>query len=186
MSDRQASRQPINAPDGGVSRSDRCTSEAYKWAEDQRQEHRRKADHNKRESLSILASVLVLSSAVPLLIAFGTDEVSAKFIPATLSLVSGVGTAWLQLRRPQELWRVYRGTQRQIEFSMSNFQFSVEDYNIGEVAASQLLVKEVSRALCATHQTWEGLVPDVERMRRARVATTVSGESNANPDEDSV
>jgi hypothetical protein len=122
---------------------------------------RRKADHNKRESLTFFVTVNVCTLASPLLITLGNDAVVNKMLPAILSTLAGGATAWLQLRRPQELWSLYRGAERELEYHLQRYQFRAGEFANAE-NPERLLAERVTELVAQTHEGWTGLVPHVQ------------------------
>lgn len=122
---------------------------------------RRKADHNKRESLTFFATVIVCTLASPLLITLGNDAVLNKMLPAILSTIAGGATAWLQQRRPQQLWSLYRGAERQLEYHLQRYQFCAGEYANAE-SRDRLFAERVTELVVQTHEGWTSLVPHVQ------------------------
>jgi hypothetical protein len=62
----------------------------------------------------------VLFSTVisPVLILISDIDITSKYIPAFLTASASLSTYWIQLRKPQERWVVYRTAQREIKFEM--------------------------------------------------------------------
>src|SRR5688572_13580665 len=84
------------------------------YAERTRLGFKAKAAHNKAESLFCFSIVVFATSATTLFVTLGQGYWFGKVIPAVLSAAATAATAWLQLRRPQHLWELYRGIQREI------------------------------------------------------------------------
>ncbi len=144
----------------------------------------RKANHNKRESIVCFTSVIVLTLVAPLLIAFGdkipclSAEIWTRVIPAIMSVSTAGFTAWLQLRKPQQLWSLYRDAQRRIEDAVTRCK-----YGTGEFAdnpqAEKLLVERIADIAFAVHKAWVPLVPNPENLKvevPASVATAKAKE----------
>lgn len=137
-------------------------SEAHKYAEETRQGFKKKADHNKNESLFCFIAILVCSLTAPLFISFGGDCIwTAKITPSILSVFAAGLTSWIQLRKPQKLWSMYRGSQRVIEDEMTKHQFLVGDYKNAELAES-LLAERVAEVAMKAHNEWTAVVPSPE------------------------
>lgn len=67
-----------------------------------------KANHNKRESHVCFAVTIGATLAAPIFILLTNDLVLGRIVPAVLSALAAAATAWLQLRKPQHLWGIYR------------------------------------------------------------------------------
>ena len=89
---------------------------------------RAKADHNKAEAMRCIAVGLIASLAAPLFIGLGDGMWLGKIVPSVLSVVAAFTSGWLQLRRPQLLWALYRGAQREVEDQQTRYSFGVGDY----------------------------------------------------------
>jgi hypothetical protein len=119
---------------------------------------RYKAEHNKREALLWFAVTICCSLAAPLFITLGHGEVFGKAIPAVLSTIAAGGTAWLQQRRPQQLWALYRSAERELENELVRYEFRVGVYGDAE-APEKLLVDRISGIALRVHTSWLPLVP---------------------------
>lgn len=126
-----------------------------------RQGFREKADHNKIESQLCFLVIIACTLTAPLFVTLGAGNLWAKAVPSMLSVLAGALTSWLQLRKPQRLWMIYRRAQRELEEHKANF-----DFRDGEFAdcvdADQLLARKVTSVSRWVHDTWEGLVPEQE------------------------
>ena len=120
---------------------------------------RSKADHNKRESLTFFTTVIVCTLSAPLFITLGDTTLLSKILPAVLSTTAAGATAWLQQRKPQQLWSLYRSAERQLEFHLQRYQLQA-----GECAEAtnpeRLLAERATEIVLRTHEGWSGLVPE--------------------------
>jgi hypothetical protein len=123
-----------------------------------------KADHNKRESLASFWLVILATAATPLFVTLGAGFYTGKLIPSILSLSATVGTAWLQLRRPQQLWGLYRGCQREIEDQQTKYRFGVGEYESAE-HPDKLLAEHVAAIALAAHHSWMAVIPSPEHLQ---------------------
>ena len=123
-----------------------------------------KADHNKRESQFCFALVIVATLLAPLFIAFGPGLVLGKIIPSVLSVSAAASTAWLQLRKPQQLWALYRTAQRELEDERTRFEYRLGDYKTVE-DPEKLLATRVADSAIGLHQQWLPLVPNPENLQ---------------------
>lgn len=84
----------------------------------------------------------------------------SKVAPSVLSAIAAFSTAWLQLRKPQELWSLYRGAERVIEAQITHYDFSSGKYKaIEQKVADQLLVEKISQVKLDTHESWSKKIP---------------------------
>lgn len=131
----------------------------------------KKADHNKLEALSLFKLVMLASLSAPLFVAFGNEILTSKIIPSILSLAAALGTAWLQLRKPQSLWFTYRNTQRQLEKELHLYEFQAGHYKASE-NAELTLVENVLKLCEQAHLAWSKEVPNIEQLNKS-IATKV-------------
>jgi hypothetical protein len=154
--------------------SDRNETEtAVEFCERTRQGIERKSNGNKKEALALIGISLMSTLLAPLFITLGTDVLLGKVVPASLSALASFSTAWLQLRKPQQLWSLYRGAQREIEDEQIKHRFRVAQYS-AIPTADDLLVERVAAIALGLHQKWEPLVPNPEALRGAAGAATVN------------
>lgn len=138
------------------------TPDALKFAEDTGRGFKVKSDHNKSESLICFVIVVVSSLMSPLFVTLGEGLVFGKIIPSILSLSAAASTAWLQLRKPQSLWTLYRDCQRRIEDQVYQYQYHLAHYATDDVERSRLLADAVRLIAWDAHQRWLPLVPTPE------------------------
>lgn len=119
---------------------------------------RRKAEHNKREALVWFGVTICCSLAAPLFITLGSGKVLGKVVPAVLSTMAAGGTAWLQQRKPHQLWTLYRSAERELENELVRYEFRVGSYGESETPDKEL-VDRVSNIALRVHTSWLPLVP---------------------------
>ena len=122
-----------------------------------------KAAHNKSESLTCIILILVSSALAPLFITLGSGLVLGKIIPSILSVIAGVFTSWMQLRKPQKLWGMYREAQRLIEDQITRHQFKIGDYNTCE-DADKILAEKIAAIALNAHNEWIKVIPAPETL----------------------
>lgn len=129
-----------------------------KYISDSIKHFKDKADHNKAEALWSFRIIMISSLATPLLISLNDDNFWGKVVPAILSSFVALGTTWLQKRQPQQLWKLYRSSQRKIEIEEISYRFEVDDYeNVSD--KEKMLVKKINQIKLDAHNSWESLVP---------------------------
>ncbi|MBE4576509.1 hypothetical protein BOO30_03150 [Vibrio navarrensis] len=139
---------------------------AREYSTEQAEHFKNKADHNKKESLWCFRIIMLGTLSAPLLVGLGEGVLYAKVLPSILSVVAAFCTAWLQLRKPQELWSIYRNAQRQIEAQITHFDFSVAEYTgLDESKASELLALHVSNLVLETNSRWIKHVPNPSSLK---------------------
>lgn len=137
------------------------TEELLKFCNEKIEEMAKKADHNKRETLWSFKVIMISSLVIPLFIAFGPNEWISKVIPSVLSAVSAFVTAWIQLRKPNQLWTLYRTSQRELEQEVNLYKFESKKYKSSE-NKEQLLIEEFSEKYYKINEQWAKLVPKSE------------------------
>ena len=137
-------------------------SDPNKLALDTIASFKKKADHNKNESLICFIVVVACSLISPLFVTLGDGVLLGKIIPSVLSLSAAGSTAWLQLRKPQNLWTLYRDCQRRIEDHLYKYDHRLAEYEASDVERSKLLADIVRTVAWDAHQRWLPLVPTPE------------------------
>lgn len=131
---------------------------------------KKKASHNKNESLFFFFVSMIGSLAAPLFVTLGSDIAHAvcisefwiaKFFPALLSILVALSTAWIQLRKPQQLWSLYRTCQREAEDALTKYKFQVGQYKDVD-QRDALLVSNVAKIALDAHYSWLNVVPAPE------------------------
>jgi hypothetical protein len=133
--------------------------DAHTFAQNTLAGFKKKADHNKNESLACFAIVVVCSLVSPLFVTLGDGLWLGKVIPSVLSLSAAASTAWLQLRKPQSLWTLYRDCQRRIEDHLYKYHYGLSDYAAPEEERTRMLADAVRAVAWDAHQRWLPLVP---------------------------
>lgn len=124
---------------------------------------REKANHNKLEAQICFTAIIACTLLAPLFVTLGNGTFLSKVIPSLLSVTAGGLTSWLQLRKPQRLWVLYRRAQRELEEQKANFDFKDGDFADSE-EADKLLARKVTQTARWVHDSWEGLVPEPEML----------------------
>ncbi len=109
---------------------------------------------------------MISTLSAPLLVSLGEGVFLAKVLPSILSAVAAFCTAWLQLRKPNELWSTYRNAQRQIEVQITHFDFNVAEYReLGAEKCNELLALNVSQLVLDTNNQWLKNVPKPSNLK---------------------
>lgn len=124
----------------------------------------KKADHNKTEAMRCLVISMLSTLLAPIFIMTGEGLVVGKLIPALLTAVATFCTAWMQLRKPQQLWALYRGAQRELEDERTKFRFLLEPFASAS-DPEKLLAERVANIALTLHDRWAPLVPNPESLR---------------------
>lgn len=122
-----------------------------------------KADHNKREALLCFLLVIGASLVAPLFVTLGEGLWLGKIVPSALSLLAAGATAWLQLRKPQQLWTIYRSAQRELEDCAARYQYQIDDFAEAGTRDKRL-AKQVADIALGVHHQWVPLVPNPEKL----------------------
>ncbi|WP_045386226.1 DUF4231 domain-containing protein [Vibrio rotiferianus] len=140
---------------------------AEKSVENKIRHFRDKADHNKKEALRGFKFVMFSTVAVPLLIAFGAGDIWSKYVPASLSSLGAFVTAWLQLRKPNQLWSLYRTAERNLEYHLELYRFNAGEYkNCNDKEANFI---ENTNIICLnTNSSWVELVPSEKELSKLK------------------
>jgi hypothetical protein len=123
----------------------------------------KKADHNKSEALRCSFCVIFCTLAAPMFITLGSGLVLGKVVPSVLSLIAAGCTAWLQQRKPQQLWSLYRGAQRELEDQQTKYRFRIGDYELHS-DPDKLLAERVAAIALHAHQQWLPTVPNPDKL----------------------
>ena len=135
-----------------------------------------KSTHNKNESIYFFWISMGGALLAPLFVTLGEDMakllgdygsifILSKLIPSILSVAVAFSTAWLQLRKPQQLWALYRTSQRELENCLSEFQYRIKDFKDSiDEDANKLLAEKVSEIALASHYAWLPMVPNPENI----------------------
>ncbi|MGO2419010.1 MAG: DUF4231 domain-containing protein [Vibrio casei] len=148
--------------------SDREKLSAVQYTQKQISHYRKKADHNKSESIWCFRGVMVCSLMAPIFLSLGEGIWFSKVVPSLLSAIAAFCTAWLQLRKPQTLWTTYRTAQRKMERTFIHYQFRVEKFDAhsqSDEKADKLLVSEITRLSSDAHNIWAKNVPDTSSLK---------------------
>lgn len=138
----------------------------------------KKAGHNKAEALWCFGFVVGFTLAAPLFVTLAESRFWGKIVPAVLSICAAGLTTWLQVRKPQQLWALYRTCQRRIEDAQTRSRYSLGEFE-GATNPEQLLAKEVAEIAMFAHQQWIPLVPSPENlgaMMESKAAPLIGGQ----------
>ncbi|WP_434998497.1 DUF4231 domain-containing protein [Pectobacterium brasiliense] len=131
------------------------------YSSQQKNHFEKKATHNKNESLWCFRIIMASSLIAPILVGLGDGLWLGKIIPSFLSAIAAFCTAWIQLRKPQELWSIYRNAQRKIETQITHLNFKIGDYEGLPINnAEALLVFKISKIAEETNERWMKNIPD--------------------------
>ncbi len=85
---------------------------------------REKAEENKKLTNRLFLVVLFATIFSPILILLPLPQWS-KIVPAVLTGSAALASGWVQLKRPQERWALYRTAQREIEYEIDQYEFGL-------------------------------------------------------------
>lgn len=121
-----------------------------------------KADHNKNESLICFITIVCGTLITPLFITLGSGLILGKIVPSILSVIAAGFTSWLQLRKPQQLWVMYRSAQRILEDQKLKYIYRICEYDTKE--PDKLLAEKIAEVAIGTHNQWVSVVPTPEKL----------------------
>ena len=107
--------------------------------------------------------MIVCILATPMFITLGPGRVLGKIVPSTLSLIAAGSTAWLQQRKPQQLWSIYRGAQRELEDQETKYRFCLGEYETTP-DPNKLLAERVAAIALNAHRQWLPTVPNPDKL----------------------
>lgn len=122
----------------------------------------RKADRNERLARSTTALIVLASALIPVAIILSTQEHAffwGKLTPSLLAAIAAVAAGLLQVERPHERWKLYRGYQRRLEVERLRYQNAVVPYDVQEPARRSAFAARVGELQLQLHDEWVGLVP---------------------------
>ena len=122
-----------------------------------------KATQNKNQSTFLYLVILFTTVFVPILILLPSGDFVTKYIPAFMSACAALASYWLQLRKPQERWVIYRGAQREIEYQIDQYKFENDEYNDPK-SKDKLLADRVSKRALELHYEWVPFAPKAEEI----------------------
>jgi hypothetical protein len=125
---------------------------------------KRKADHNKHEALWTFIAVIATTLFTPVFVTLGSGLFWGKAVPSVLSLVAAGCTAWLQQRKPQQLWAMYRTAQRELEDQQTRHRFALAPYE-GAADPDKMLAERVAEIALGLHHQWVSMVPNPDGLR---------------------
>jgi hypothetical protein len=138
--------------------------DALSFCERSREGLRKKADHNKSEALGCFIVVISCTLAAPLFITLGSGFWLGKVLPSILSLAAAGATAWLQQRKPQQLWALYRGAQRELEDHETKRKYLIGEYEAAK-DPDKLLAEKVAAIVLNVHYQWLPIVPSPDNLK---------------------
>jgi Protein of unknown function (DUF4231) len=101
---------------------------------------------------------------VPIFLLAFNDTFWGKIIPSILSAMAAAATAWLQLRKPQHLWGIYRTAQRQLENELLKFQHKLGEY-VGEDRDKIFIASQI-RLFEEVHSRWASILPNIDDLEK--------------------
>jgi hypothetical protein len=131
-------------------------------------EHKEKADRNERRARAATATLILSTTAIPVLIIASTqtlDFLLGKLLPGVLAATGAVVAGLLQFERPHERWTLYRRYQRLFETERFLYLQGAGEY-AGDTS-DRTFSEWLSRQRIAVHDEWAGLVPASERVAKA-------------------
>lgn len=127
------------------------------------EDYKARANRTKSEALTLFVTLVVCTLASPLFITLGDGQVLGKVIPSVLSSVATGCAVWLQQRRPQQLWALFRTTQRRLENEEIGFRFRINEYEKTD-QPGKLLAQRTALICSNANDLWLPLVPNPDKV----------------------
>lgn len=124
-----------------------------------------KADENKRLTNLLFFAVLAATVFSPILILLPIPQLWSKIAPAVFTGFAALASGWVQLKRPQERWALYRTAQREIEFEIDQHEFGLGEYTDPQ-ARDSVLAETVSKRALQLHYEWLPMVPQLQELQK--------------------
>jgi hypothetical protein len=86
--------------------------------------------------------------------------VFSKIIPTIISISVAISATWLQVRKPQQLWALYRTAQRNLEHKLYQYKYKVSHFEKAENSKS-IFVEKIIEIRNETHNSWLNLIPNL-------------------------
>lgn len=141
------------------------------YCQNQIRHFQKKAKHNKAETLWCFRIIMGSTLAVPVMLTFDADLWVSKILPSFLSATAAFCTAWIQLRKPQELWLLYRTIQREIEDQLTQYKYKLSEYE-NCIEPDRLLASNVAKLTLKAHQKWTTITPTPDNLPPSNDSST--------------
>jgi hypothetical protein len=128
----------------------------------------KKSNHNKTESQTLFWAVIGSTLLTPLFVTLFSSWLLGKVVPSLLSVCATGATAWLQLRKPQQLWALYRSAQRELEDHRRRHLYRLNDYQ-DAADPDKLLAEKVADIAINVHRQWVPMVPNIDNLHLGEV-----------------
>ena len=129
-----------------------------------------KANHNKRELLVCFMAAVICTTATPLFITLGPEFFWGKVVPSVLSAVATAATAWLQLRKPQHLWAMYRTAHRELQDHQTRYNHKIGAY-ADDAERHKILVENAADIAIDAHYDWLPVIPNVSQLNQSNAGS---------------
>ena len=144
---------------------DPAAENAYEYAQRTVKGITEKAKSNKKVSQRLFVVILVATSISPVLIFLPFCDLISKGLPAFLSVSAAIASGWIQLRKPEERWILYRTAQRELEFQIDQYIHNIGEYEDPDKKDAVLADKVSQRAL-QLHYEWVPIVPRADKINQ--------------------
>jgi hypothetical protein len=149
------------------------TEQPTEWCDQLITAFSNKSNHNKAESQTLFWVVIGSTLLTPLFVTLGADWFFGKVVPSVLSVCATGATAWLQLRKPQQLWAMYRSAQRELEDHRARHLYRLNDYQAA-ADPDKLLAEKVADIAISVHRQWVPMVPNIDNLHLGESAKNAS------------
>lgn len=125
---------------------------------------KKKADKNKSLATFFFGVIILATVLSPTLILVSDNVIISKYIPASLSVLAAIAAYWIQVRKPNERWVLYRTYQRELEHEINSYKFQTGKYKDSE-QKDKLLAESVNDKALNLHYDWIPMVPKATEVR---------------------
>lgn len=136
-----------------------------------------KANKNKKWATFLFGLIISATVLSPTLILVSKNEIISKYIPAILSVLAAISAYWIQVRKPNERWVLYRTYQREIEHEINSYTFQTGKYKDSN-EKDKLLAESVNEKALKLHYDWIPMVPKATELNNILPTPKSSSDGN--------
>jgi len=118
----------------------------------------KKANINKKWATFLFGIIILATVLSPTLILVSNNDIISKYTPAGLTVLAAISAYWIQVRKPNERWVLYRTYQREIEHEINSYKFATGKYKDAQ-EKEKLLAESINDKALKLHYDWIPMVP---------------------------